>query len=209
MPTTWRSSLRSSSPSAPSPCSTWRCPIRTLPSWRHACAPRCTISTPQTTSVRTRTTPSGAQSMKRASKRRGSPPTLTIPISGTTSKSMRTRASARSSVRASIRASRRCSAPMHRSTTSTRSRPSIFWTATAATTAMRSRPTSTRRSTCARCRRTARISKTASGWRPSLWRSSASTTSTKWASRICTCCTTRNWKASPRISRASGASASS
>ena len=81
-------------------------------------------------------------------------------------------------------------------------------TATAATTAIPSPPTSTRRSTCARSRPTAATGRMATGSRPSPWRSTAPTTSPRWARRICTFCTTRRSSRWPKTSPASSASAS-
>jgi len=88
-------------------------------------------------------------------------------------------------------------------------------TATAAIMAIRSPPTSTRRSTSVRCPRrdrigspiqrktnprlqwrTARRSTRGIGLRPRRWRSSACTTSIRWARRICTFSIMRNWNRS-------------
>lgn len=55
-----------------------------------------------------------------------------------------------------------------KSTSSTPLTPLIFWTATAATTAMPLPPTLTRRSTCARCLPPAATGRTATGWRSRL-----------------------------------------
>ena len=54
-------------------------------------------------------------------------------------------------------------------------------------------PTLIRRSTFGRFPQKAATSKTANGWKPSLWKSSGSITSTRSAKRICICCTTKNW----------------
>ena len=83
--------------------------------------------------------------------------------SGHTKRSLKRPASLHCSAAALTRASRRRTAPTLKSTSSIPSIPSIFWTATAAITVMRSRQTSIRRSTCARFLRPAAIGKTATG----------------------------------------------
>ncbi len=59
-------------------------------------------------------------------------------------------------------------APTPKSTSSTPLTPLIFWTATAATTAMPLPPTLTPRSTCARCPLPAATGRMATGWRSRL-----------------------------------------
>mgnify|MGYP000193699332 CR=1 FL=1 len=98
---------------------------------------------------------------------------------------------------------------MLRSTCLTRSTPSTFSTATAATTVIRLPPTLTPKSTCARFPHPARTGRTATGSKSRPCPSSVNTTLIRLATRTCTCCIMKRSNRWRRTSPALSASASS
>ena len=153
-------------------------------------------------------TQSGAPFMKNAVRKPDFPLTLTTAGSGLTAKNLKKRDWRHSLAAALTRVLHRLTAPMPKSMNLTQLIPLIFWTATAATTAMPLPRTSTRKSTCVRFPLRAAILKTANGLKFLRWALSVNITLTVSVKRICICYTTRNWNLSPSIFRKSKESAS-
>ena len=131
----------------------------------------------QITKQKTRMIRHGAQSTKRDAKSLAFPPTLIIPGSGLIWTVSKKPALPVFSEPALTRVSPVSLQPMRRNTTSTKSIPLIFWTATAAIMDIRLQPTSIRKSTSARYPLPVLTGKTATGWKFRQCRSNGNITS--------------------------------